>query len=256
MQRPSALPTVGRARAVRYALISDIHANLDALEVVLEKIDTLSVDRILCLGDAVGYNANPNECCEVLRQREIPTILGNHDAVACGIEEPWGFNPVALHAAMWTREQLSEENIAWLRSLPDAIHCGNFVAVHGAPGNHNTYLFTWEDVLPHLAYLEQENCPLCFIGHTHAPAIFSSDGIYSVDEDDRFHLGSDKLFFINPGSVGQPRDGDPRAAFGLYDSEEKVFTQVRIPYPVQGAADRVSRAGLPPFLAERLTLGR
>jgi len=140
---------VGRNDFVRYALISDIHANLAALKASLDHIETLNVDEIICLGDVVGYNANPNECAEIIREREIPTILGNHDAVACGLEEPWGFNPVALAAAMWTRETLTEENAEWLRSLPDALNFGYFVAVHGAPKNHNIYLFTWEDILPH-----------------------------------------------------------------------------------------------------------
>ena len=241
---------------MKYAIVSDIHANLDALTTVLEKIDTLGVDQIICLGDVVGYNANPNECCQILRERGIPTILGNHDAVACGVEEPWGFNPVALQAAMWTREALTEENLVWLRGLPDALNFGEFVAVHGAPSNRNTYLFTWEDVLPHLHFLAEQECQVCFIGHTHSPGIFSSDGVYSVDENARFELGGDKSFFINPGSVGQPRDGDPRAAFGLMDTETRIFEQVRISYPVQRAADRVLEAGLPNFLAERLALGR
>lgn len=241
---------------MRYAIISDIHANLDALTTVLEAIDADGVDEIICLGDVVGYNANPNECCEILRERNIATILGNHDAVACGVEEPWGFNPVALQAAMWTREQLSEENHAWLRSLPDALRRERFVAVHGAPHNRNTYLFTWEDILPHLDYLEEEGCNICLIGHTHSPGIFSTDGVYSVDEDDRFELGTDKAFFINAGSVGQPRDGDARAAWGIVDTGANYFQQMRMAYPVQRAADRVRAAGLPPFLAERLSQGR
>jgi len=241
---------------LRFAIISDIHANLDALNCVLRKIEDLSVDHILCLGDVVGYNASPNECANLLRERNIPTILGNHDAVACGLEEPWGFNPVALAAALWTREQLTPENREWLRELPDALNFGDFVAVHGAPHNHNTYIFTWEDILPHLDFLTEQNCSLCFIGHTHSPGIFSADGVYTVDDDGRFELGDGKGFFINPGSVGQPRDGEPRAAFGLLDTETKVFEQHRVTYPVEAAAQKVLDAGLPPFLAERLALGR
>lgn len=241
---------------MRYALISDIHANYEAMETVLRAIDDLAIDQIVCLGDVVGYNASPNECCEVIREKNIPTILGNHDAVACGVEEPWGFNPVALAAAMWTREQLNEENLEWLRSLPDALHFGDFVAVHGAPKNRNTYLFTWEDILPHLPFLEEQNCDLCIIGHTHSPGIFSADGVYSVDDDQKFQLGEGKRFFINPGSVGQPRDGNPLAAFGILDTNTNEYEQVRIPYPYEEAARKVVEAGLPPFLAERLSLGR
>jgi predicted phosphodiesterase len=241
---------------LRYAIISDVHANIDALDPVLAAIDGLGADRIVCLGDVVGYNATPNECADILRERDIPSILGNHDAVACNVEDPWGFNPVALAAAMWTRDQLSEANIEWLRGLPDILAFGAFAAVHGAPKNHNTYLFTWEDILPHLYFLEEQNCNICFMGHTHTPGIFSADGVYSVDDDARFSLGSEKSYFINPGSVGQPRDGDPRAAFGLLDTEANVYEQVRVEYPVEMAAKRVLDANLPPFLAERLALGR
>ncbi len=241
---------------MRYAIISDVHANIDALEPVLDRIDKESIDQIVCLGDVVGYNATPNECTDILRERNIPTILGNHDAVACGLEEPWGFNPVALAAAMWTREQVSPENLDWLKSLPDALNFGAFVGVHGAPKNHNTYLFTWEEILPHLYFLEEQNTPICMIGHTHAPGIFSADGVYSVDDDSKFLLGMDKCFFINAGSVGQPRDSDPRAAFGVLDDEANTFEQIRVPYGIENAARRVLEAGLPEFLAERLALGR
>jgi len=241
---------------VRYAIVSDTHANVDAFRAVLDRIDELGVDQIIHLGDVIGYNATPNECCELIRERNIPTILGNHDAVACHLEEPWGFNPVALEAALWTRENTTEDNLEWVRTLPDALNFGSFVAVHGAPKNHNTYLFSWEDVLPHMYYLEEQNCDLCLVGHTHSPAIFSEDGVYTVDDDMKFHLGERKGFFINPGAVGQPRDGNPQAAFGIYDDEERVFEQVRVPYPIEKAAERVLEAGLPPFLAERLALGR
>ncbi len=241
---------------MRFAVISDVHANIDALGPVLERIDQCGVDQIVCLGDVVGYNATPNECADILRERNIPAILGNHDAVACSIEEPWGFNPVALAAALWTREQLSRENLDWLKNLPDALNFGGFVCVHGAPKNHNTYLFSWEDILPHLYFLEEQNTPICMIGHTHSPGIFSADGVYSVDNDSRFDLGVDKCFFINPGSVGQPRDGNPNAAFGILDTESNTYEQIRVSYPVEKAARRVLDAGLPDFLAERLALGR
>lgn len=241
---------------MKYALISDLHANLDALSTVLEHIDTLQVDEIVCLGDVVGYNASPNECANVIRERGIPTLCGNHDAVACGKEEPWGFNPVALAAALWTQEQLSQENLEWIRSLPDTRRTDHFLAAHGSPSDRDCYMFSWEDILPHLECLERENVSLCFFGHTHSPGIFSSDGVYSLDDNATFTLGKDKKFFINPGSVGQPRDGDPRAAFGLLDTETSKYELVRVEYQVQDAADRIIDAGLPHFLAERLFLGR
>ncbi|MFP4502451.1 MAG: metallophosphoesterase family protein [Candidatus Hydrogenedentota bacterium] len=241
---------------MRYAIISDIHANLEALEAVLARIAEMGVDQIVCLGDVVGYNASPNACVDIIRDREIPTIMGNHDAVACLLEEPWGFNPVAMQAAMWTREQLSDDNLAWIQQLPMHVFTDDFVGVHGAPGDRDMYLFSWEDILPHVAFLDEVDRRICMFGHTHMPGIFSSDGAYSPEDDNRFQLDEDKPFFINPGSVGQPRDGNSRAAFGLYDSDEHVFEQVRLTYPVAEAAQRVTDAGLPEFLADRLGLGR
>jgi len=244
------------AGVLRYAIISDNHANLEATLTVLSYIDKIGVDQIVHLGDVVGYNANPNECCDIIRERNIPTICGNHDAVASGLEEPWGFNPVALSAAMWTRDALRDDNLEWLRGLPDTQKIGPFLAVHGSPANRNSYLFSWEDILPHVPFVEEHGCRLCFFGHTHNPGIFSKDGVYTVDNDSKFSLGEEKLFFVNPGSVGQPRDGDPRCSFGLLDTDTYEFQLVRINYPVKQAADKVTNAGLPAFLAERLFLGR
>jgi len=253
---------------LKYAIISDLHSNWEALTAVLEVIDGSEVDRIVCLGDVVGYNANPNECVEAMRERDIPTMCGNHDAVACGITEPWGFNPIALAAALWTREALTDDNLEWLRALPDARRFGpeeqgHFLAVHGSPLDRDTYMFSWEDVLPHIDYVREQNCNLSFFGHTHCPGIFTDDGVYTVDDDARFvvdKMGAEgaysRVFFINPGSVGQPRDGDPRASFGFIDTETGAFEQVRTPYPVKEAAERIVEAELPHFLAERLYLGR
>ncbi len=258
---------------MRYAFISDLHANLEALEAVLSAIDESSIDQAVCLGDVVGYNANPNECIAFIRERNIPTICGNHDAVACGLEEPWGFNPIALAAALWTRDHLEPDNIQWLKKLPVNLSFEHFLAAHGSPTDRDCYIFNWEDVLPHFPYVAEQNRTLCFFGHTHCPGIFSSDGMYAVDAHSRFlfcpetasreekqavfHLETGrKIFFINSGSVGQPRDGDPRAAFGILDTEACSYELVRVSYPIQQAAERIIAAGLPSFLAERLFLGR
>lgn len=239
-----------------YAIMSDVHANIDALEKVLEKIDTLGVDHIICLGDVVGYNATPNECVELLAARDIQTILGNHDAVACGLEEPWGFNPVALAAAIWTREQLSDESGEWLYSLPDSLSYGHFTCVHGAPKNHNVYLFAWEDTLPHKYFLEEQNCNICFMGHTHMPVIFAEEGPVPTVGNTPMKLEQGKPYFINPGSVGQPRDENAAASFALFNPDELIYELVRVPYDTERASKRVRDAELPPFLAERLILGR
>ncbi len=248
---------------MKYAVISDIHSNLEALSVVLAEIDRIGVDETVCLGDVVGYNGNPNECVALLRERGIPTICGNHDAVACSLTEPWGFNPIALSAALWTRDNLEEEHVEWLRNLPDLARFGHFLAVHGSPLDRDVYMFGWEDVLPHLDFVKEQERSLCFFGHTHCPGVFSDNGAYSLDGDGAFQVDravidhtDSRVFFINPGSVGQPRDGDVRAAFGLLDTESGDYRLVRLAYPVKEAADRVIEAGLPRFLAERLYLGR
>lgn len=241
---------------MKYAIISDLHANLEAVKAVLARIDRSNVDQIVCLGDVVGYNASPNECIDLVRSRGIPTVCGNHDAVACGITDPWGFNPVALSAALWTREALRPDNLQWLKELPDLIEFEHFLAVHGSPTDRDYYLFTWEEVLPYIDFLEERGRNLCFFGHTHYPGIFSADGMYTVDEDSKFPLGESKVFFINPGSVGQPRDGDPRAAFGMLDTEKREYELVRVEYNVEETAHEIIDRGLPQFLAERLFVGR
>lgn len=242
---------------MRYAIVSDIHANLEALTVVLEQIDAIGVDQIVCLGDVVGYNANPNECVHIIREREMPTICGNHDAVACGMDDPWGFNPIALAAALWTRRNLSDDNVEWLSELPGSHKFEDVLCVHGAPpDDRNTYLFVWEDILPYMPMVKEQGCSVCFFGHTHCPGILSTDGVYTVDDDSKFALGEDKDFFINPGSVGQPRDGDPRASFGLLDTEQEEYELVRVSYPFEETAESIREAGLPEFLAERITTGR
>lgn len=240
----------------RHAIISDLHANLEATETVLAKIDEIGVDQIICLGDVVGYNGSPNECVDIIRERQIPTICGNHDAVACGREEPWGFNPVALHAVIWTRETLRDDNLQWLTELPDESKFDSCLVVHGSPTDRNRYMFLWEDVLPHMAYVQKRDCNVCFFGHTHNPGVLSNDGVHELGNNSEFVLDGGKIFFVNPGSVGQPRDSDPRASFGIFDTASSVFELMRLSYPVERAADRVAELGLPDFLSERLFLGR
>lgn len=239
-----------------YAILSDVHANIDALEAVLKHLDQRGIDNILCLGDVVGYNAEPNACVSLIASRNIQTVLGNHDAVACGIEEPWGFNRYALQAAVWTREHVTDEAAAWLRGLPDTLNYGDFAAVHGAPKNHNIYLFSWDDVVPHLDFMDEQNCNVCFIGHTHTPAVHTEDDMDDFDSEGRIELDPEKIYFINPGSVGQPRDNNRDASFGLYDTETRTFELVRTPYDVERASQRVRDARLPDLLADRLLQGK
>jgi len=241
---------------VRYAIISDIHGNLEALNVVLAYIDEHTIPRTICLGDVVGYGASPDECVSAIRARDIPTILGNHDAVACGQEEPWGFNQLALSAVKWTTEHLSPDNLEWLKNLPLSMVCDSFLAVHATPEEGEwDYIFSWQETRPYIDKLLERNYRVCFFGHTHCPGIFTDDGVYALDEESRFTLDPRKVYLINPGSVGQPRDDDARASFGIFNSETEEYELVRVPYDVDAAARRIVEAGLPLFLADRLHQG-
>lgn len=211
-----------------YAIISDIHANEEALRAVIDDSKVLAVDRIVSLGDIVGFNERPNECVDILRDLGVPSVMGNHDAIACDLQEPWGFNPRALEAVNKTKEALSAPNIKWLLSLPDVLPYEHFLAVHGSPTNRNTYLFTWEDVEPHFACLDQSDHRVCFFGHTHSPRVYSLNGPIDVRAGEVFELERHAQYFINPGSVGQSRDDDERPAYGLYDTVRQTYQLIRL----------------------------
>ena len=238
---------------MQYAIISDIHGNLEALTVVLDYIDKQKIPHTICLGDVVGYGASPDECATLIRTRGIPTIMGNHDAVACGNDEPWGFNELALSAVTWTSDRLSPKNIEWLKDLPASLAYESFLAVHATPDEDEwDYIFPWEETLPYIAMLREKNYRACFFGHTHCPGIFADDGMYALDDDGKFVLDPAKVYMINPGSVGQPRDENPRASFAIFDTESEEYQLVRLEYDVETAARRIRDAGLPGFLADRL----
>ena len=219
------------------AVISDIHGNLPALKVVLEKIE--DVDLILCAGDLVGYNPWPNEVIWEIRRRNIPCIRGNHDRAVI-LDDYTYFNPIAATAARWTRNQLSEENMRYLISLRDSMvveHEGVKISVHhGAPFDEDMYIFP-EYATPNL--LEYDNPDLLILGHTHVPFV----RIY------------EKGVILNPGSVGQPRDGDPRASYALVDLKKRKFEIKRVEYPIDEVYMKIKEVGLPEFLGERLYMG-
>jgi diadenosine tetraphosphatase ApaH/serine/threonine PP2A family protein phosphatase len=246
---------------LRYLIIADIHANLEALDTVLDAADG-SWDRVLVLGDLVGYGASPNEVVDRIREMDpIAIIRGNHDKAACGIEDGSNFNQVARVAATWTLDTLTPDNRTYLRDLPAGpAAIDNRVEIcHGAPFNEDHYIFDAEDALRALAVSSR---PVCLFGHTHLPVIFQYeneifDG-YVPQGDDRstIPLHPEAQYLINAGSVGQPRDGDPRAAYGVYDADAQSIVLHRVEYPVDGAQRRILSAGLPASLANRLAVGR
>jgi predicted phosphodiesterase len=239
---------------MKYAIISDIHSNLEALKSVFREIDKLGADRTICLGDVVGYGANPNECLEIIRERKIESIIGNHDVVACGKREPFDFNPVAKEAALWTRAVLTTENREFLRNLPEARGIDGFLIVHGAISDPDLYIFSVYDAFSEFKLMKKWN--ICFFGHTHVRTyyVFLGDDVRCLSNYE-FKIEPEGKYLINPGSVGQPRDRDPRSSFLIYDSEESVVRFIRQEYDIESAKKKIIESGLDRRLADRLSLG-
>jgi predicted phosphodiesterase len=246
---------------MRYLILSDIHSNSEALTAVLARVKRKHWDKAVVLGDVVGYGANPNQAVEMLRElKPLVAIRGNHDKVCSGVEDGEMFNRVALQAAMWTRQKLTPGNLRWLQSLPEGplIVDGAFAVAHGTPIDEDAYIF---GEIEALNVFRQTAFPICFFGHSHFPVIFglSPDAIQTVLTEApsfRFRLEPGVRYLVNPGSIGQPRDGNPFASFAMFDSDARSVTVYRVPYPVERAQRKIIGAGLPRPLADRLALGR
>lgn len=244
---------------VRHLILSDIHANLPALEAVLAAARN-EWDQLLVLGDLVGYGADPNAVIDCLRaMHPLAVIRGNHDKAACGLDTGEHFNQIARFAAQWTEEQLTTANHEYLRDLPQgpAGIDERLEICHGAPFDEDHYIFDAADAQ---RAFELRHRPVCVFGHTHLPAIFMTTPAHlTADVPDgsgqALSLREGVGYLVNPGSVGQPRDGDPRAAFALYDTGGTIVFR-RVAYNVAEAQRRIAAAGLPPSLANRLAIGR
>jgi diadenosine tetraphosphatase ApaH/serine/threonine PP2A family protein phosphatase len=243
---------------MRFAVVADIHSNLEAFQAVLEEIDRIGVDQIFSLGDIVGYNANPNECVDIIRERGVLSVLGNHDAAICGLEDAWFFRAAARRAVDWTQERLRDEHKEFLKELPEEMSFDSvYLGVHGSPTSKDDYIIDWLDAMRQLEYLEGRSIDICFFGHSHRPAIFSEKGSnHSLDTAKVHTLGLDNRYFINPGAVGQPRDKDWRAAFCIVDSERMTVELHRVPYDIDTCCEKLREAGLPHELARRLRKGK
>ena len=247
---------------MRYLVLSDIHANIDALESVLTAAPPGTWDRAIVLGDLVGYGAEPNAVVDRVRALDpMAVIRGNHDKAGSGLDDGSSFNHVARMAALWTLEALSDDNREYLRALPQgpAVIDDRLEICHGAPFDEDHYIFDGDDAARALGAITRQ---VCLFGHTHLPVVFRR----GVDLFDGFMpQGSETLtvpieggmsYLVNPGSVGQPRDGDPRAAFGIYDADAPSLILRRVAYPLDKAQRRILDAGLPASLANRLGVGR
>lgn len=239
---------------MRVAVLSDIHSNLGALDAVLAAAGV--VDAVWELGDIVGYGPDPNGVVARLREVGAIGVRGNHDAAACGGSEIDWFNPDARQAMEWTRRQVSAETVAWLRSLPDRLPLDGCELVHGSPREPLwEYITSVPVARANLAALER---PIGLNGHTHIPVAFVEDdgrvGAMGPHDGSQLELG-DRRALLNPGSVGQPRDGDPRASYAIYESEAGRISWHRVSYDVEPVQAAMQRAGLPPSLVARLSFG-
>jgi predicted phosphodiesterase len=246
---------------MRYLVLTDIHANLEALEACVADAHG-RYDQTLVLGDLVGYGGDPNAVVELVQSLEpIAIVRGNHDKVACGLEQAEGFNAVAKSAAKWTLEVLKPEHRDWLCALPEGpIDVDDVVQIcHGSPFDEDAYIFDETDAIRALKF---SNRQLCLFGHTHYPVTFelSNDSFDSVGSASapqmQVQMRDGCKYLINPGSVGQPRDGDPRAAYAIVDTKVRLVELYRTRYAVEDAQNKVVKAGLPDVLAQRLAVGR
>lgn len=245
---------------MRALLVSDLHSNAEALRVVLNRVRRKKFDRVICLGDFVGYGAQPNQVLDAMRTFPVPKfyIRGNHDRVAAGHEDGFGFNFAAKQAALWTRVHLSAPNRRFLRELPHGpMRDGDVLFCHGSPHDEDEYVF-------HEAHAAQifiqHDARVILYGHTHLPVVFSADreGVVRglpIRGDTTIRLEPAMRYLINPGSVGQPRDRNPAASFAIFDSDRGTVQFFRVAYDVEKTQAAILKAGLPRVLADRLTHG-
>lgn len=235
---------------MRLAILSDIHGNLEALQKAVQIVEDLRCDEMVCLGDMVGYGPNPNECVDLIRRTCRNVVLGNHDYAVLNPGHTERFNDIAKTSVEWTQHILDGDHRDYLAGLPLSIELDDMLLVHASPDEPKSwkYIFDCDDAVRSLAVLSQT---VCFVGHTHVPCFFSTDPMMSD-----FHLSKTYKHIINVGSVGQPRDGDYRLSFGLFDTAALTYQQVRADYDVQSTVNKIRQAELPSFLADRLLRGR
>lgn len=245
---------------MRYLILSDLHGNREALDAVLADARG-AWDEALCLGDLVGYCADPNAVTDWVRANTRAVVRGNHDKACAGLEDLEWFNPVARSAATWTMNTLTPENLDYLRALPKGpLAIDSFRILHGSPLDEDEYLFSPSEAAQIAPYLDTQ---VSFFGHTHLQGGFQLNrrGARRIGKPDStehtlgLELEEDWLYLLNPGAAGQPRDGDSRAAYALYDAEARAVEYRRIPYDIRKCQEKIVAAGLPEMLAFRLEVG-
>lgn len=243
---------------MKIGIFSDTHGNLEATEAALRHLEQAGAERLWCLGDVVGYGANPNECVDRVRAAAEETILGNHDAACSGAVDPAAFNRYAREAVDWTAQRLTPERRDWLRALPQSVTKHDLLLVHASPVEPAL----WHYIHPHMrlgdmvACFEATAARVTFVGHSHQPMVLVHRGAdYFRFSGDQLYLEDGGRYLVNVGSVGQPRDGNPLGCAAVYDTEAASVRLVRFPYDVAAAARKIREAGLPDVLADRLETG-
>jgi diadenosine tetraphosphatase ApaH/serine/threonine PP2A family protein phosphatase len=244
---------------VKYAIFSDVHGNLEALQAIVANAEQHGARSWVCLGDIIGYGANPNECVETVRALDPMVCLrGNHDAAVVDTRERMFFHEVALEGIQYSAEHLMENNLEFLKALPYAYRDNpHFMAVHASPYHPEQWEYVLDQLGAERAFQAMDPHRLAFIGHSHAPVVFCDDGTaqrYPADGPLMLEP-SQHRYVLNVGSVGQPRDGNPDASYVVYDDADESVKLVRVRYDREKAAEKILRAGLPPVLAERLLIG-
>jgi len=229
----------------KFAVLGDIHANLEALDAVLEDARLQGCTHHACVGDIVGYNANPRECLSLLRQLNLPCVKGNHDDYCSTEDRLEGLNPRAIASALWTRRQLDESDKAWLRGLKHVRHVAGFLLVHATLDVPQRWGYVFER-MGAAASFSYQNTPVCFFGHTHLPKAFVRNGVVREASLSVLKVEPGSQYFINVGSVGEPRDGTALATYVVYDLAARTIELRRIAYDASTADAKVRAAGLPP----------
>jgi predicted phosphodiesterase len=240
---------------MKFAIIADIHGNLEAFQVVLQDIKEQKCTHVACLGDVVGYNANPKECLDIVRSMNVPCVKGNHDEYCSTEETMEGFNPAAAEAVQWTRKQLTDDDRKWLRDLKYQRMVTNFTIVHATLDGPQRWGYVF-DKLAAAASFTYQTTNVCFFGHTHVPVAFMRDSMVRGGTYSKFKIEAGKKYFVNVGAVGQPRDNNPKAGYVVYDTIEGTIELRRLDYDIGAAQKKIRAAGLPERLAERLAYGK
>ncbi len=240
---------------MRYGIVSDIHSNLEAFEAVLDALSKEKIDKYICVGDIVGYGADPRACIKKVRQLNIVTVLGNHDAGCIGFTDLSYFNKQAKTAVIWTKEILNQSDLEYLKILRLVIEMGDFALAHGTLDNPEAFYYML-DRYRALRSFDAMKTRILFVGHSHVPGIFEhrKDNLKYFYQK-KIKLSKNAKYIINTGSVGQPRDGNSRASFVIYDTHRDEICIKRIEYDIGKAKEKILKAGLPPMLADRLSKG-